>query len=440
MDKVYIYADFDFLEKEELIGTLFHERVRGSDVYSFEFSETWLKSFANINLSPDLQNIKGKQYSQPNEIFSCFADTLPDRWGRNLFRRKEEIEAIKENRIPRKLFDWDYFVNINDFLRIGGIRIKENISGEFLNTQKNSISVPPISNINELLLASQNEEKQQNKNLTAEEKWINQLLFPCTSLGGARPKAGVIDEKGCLYIAKFPSINDNYDVAKWEHLACLLGREVGIETAETELLDLNNKYMTLLSKRFDRNNGKRIHFASAMTLLGLKDGNNARDGYGYIDIADFIISNSENAQKDLEDLYRRVAYNICIGNTDDHFRNHGFLLTKRGWKLAPAYDINPTSYFTQSLLINSKTEKSDIKELLMSHEEYLIPKNRAEKIISEVVDGIRKWKDIARKIKITESEKTIFSKRIEYFITEKEKIDLSKNLYVVKPKKKGFGI
>ncbi len=251
-----------------------------------------------------------------------------------------------------------------------------------------------------------------------EKKWIQQLVHPGTSLGGARPKAGVVDENGKLCVAKFPSRKDDYDVALWEHHSHLLANEAGVTAAVTRVINSGDKYHALLSKRFDRtNDGRRIHFASAMTLLGLTDGCDAKSGNGYIDIVDFILQNCCDVNQNLRQLYRRVAFNIAIGNSDDHFRNHGFLLTQRGWTLAPAYDMNPTLSEYQSLLINSSTNESNLQILLDSAEEYMISYNDARTIIEEVVDGVSKWRDIAVGLGISKREidmfQHVYSKRID---------------------------
>ena len=170
----------------------------------------------------------------------------------------------------------------------------------------------------------------------------------------------------------------------------------------------------MLSRRFDRKeDGKRIHFASAMTLLGLNDGDNANTGHGYLDIVDFILQNCTNVEDNLQELYRRVAFNICIGNTDDHFRNHGFLLTSKGWTLAPAYDMNPTLNEYQSLLINSYTNKSDLNELLNSCEEYMLNSKTAERIISEVVETIKGWRELAMRLGISKQKMDLFSRVLD---------------------------
>ena len=228
-------------------------------------------------------------------------------------------------------------------------------------------------------------------------------------MGGARPKAGVVDEKQQLYVAKFPSRKDDYDVALWEHLSHLLAKEAGVVAAETRIISSGEKYHTLLSKRFDRTeNGRRIHFASAMTLLGLIDGCDAKTGNGYLDIVDFILQNCCDVNENLSQLYRRVAFNIAIGNSDDHFRNHGFLLTSRGWTLSPAYDMNPTLNEYQSLLINSSTNESNLQILFGSCEEYMISKEEARIIINEVIAGVHKWHSIAVSLGIAKREMDMF--------------------------------
>lgn len=225
--------------------------------------------------------------------------------------------------------------------------------------------------------AAQEIETSEEKNLLPAKKWLTQLLHPGTSLGGARPKASVVDKDGRLTVAKFPSRKDDYDVALWEHFCHTMGRKAALNVAETRTI-IGEEYNILLSKRFDRNSdGKRIHFASALTLLGLTDGDNASNGYGYIDIIDFIIQHGSNVEQNLEELYRRVAFYIIVGNSDDHFRNHGFLLTRKGWELSPAYDINPTLSDSQSLLINCNTNESDLNILLESSGDYLLSAKRA---------------------------------------------------------------
>lgn len=414
MKKLYVYADFDWFNDIELIGELGYESLRGSDSYSFKFADSWIKKYNSIQLSNDLNNYPGIQYTQPNkDIFGCFADALPDRWGRTLLLRREQILAQEENRPVKRLSSFDFLVGIDDFSRMGAFRFKEMLDGEFINTT-NSLRIPPLTDLRELIAASKEIEKSENANNIPEKKWITQLVQPGSSLGGARPKANVIDTDKNVYVAKFPSLKDDYDAGLWEHFCHLLAKNAGINNADTKVLAVNEKHHTLLSKRFDRTaEGKRIHFASAMTLLGLNDGDNATTGHGYLDIVDFILSSCTDVDANLCELFRRVAFNICIGNTDDHFRNHGFLLTAKGWTLSPAYDMNPTLNSHQSLLINSKTNVSDLSVLVNSCDEYMLTAQVAKNIINEVVEAIKDWRIIANKIGISKREISLFENVFE---------------------------
>lgn len=414
METLYIYADFDWLEKPELIGRLTYERLRGNGTYGFCFDNDWLKNHSDILISEEVGNFSGFQYSQEEHVFGFVSDTLPDRWGRRLLERKEQTEAIEEKRPKRTLYSYDYLVGIDDYLRMGALRLKKDPDGEFLNSDSRLI-IPPLTSIKELTIAAQEYEKSDEANELPEEKWIRQLAHPGTSLGGARPKANVVDENNHLWIAKFPSRKDVYDMALWEHLCHLLAKEAGINVAETNLIPAgNDSYHALLSKRFDRtDDGKRIHFASAMTMTGLTDGDNHETGHGYLDIVDFIIKGCCDVDENLSELYRRVAFNICVGNSDDHFRNHGFLLTKKGWTLSPAYDLNPTDSMTQSLLIDNDSNESSLKRLLSACDDYYISSETAERILSEVATAISRWETIAKNLHISNEEMNRFAWRLD---------------------------
>lgn len=414
METLYIYADFDWFEKPELVGQITYERLRGNGTYGFCFDNLWLKNHNDIILCEELGNYSGFQFTQEEHVFGCISDTLPDRWGRRLLNRKEQIDAAEEKRPIRTLYSYDYLKGIDDFTRMGALRFKKNQDGDFLNDSE-ELPVPPLTSVKELTIAAQEYEKSDERNELPEKKWICQLEHPGTSLGGARPKANVIDDEKCLWIAKFPSRNDVYDIALWEHFCHLLSREAGIDTAETDLIKAGDKgFHALLSKRFDRTEtGKRIHFASAMTMTGLTDGDNYETGYGYLDIVAFIIEGCVDVYKNLEELYRRVAFNICVGNSDDHFRNHGFLLTKKGWTLAPAYDLNPTDSMTQSLLIDSNSNESSLTRLLKACDDYYISPEKAENIISHVKNAVRHWESIAEKLQIPYSEMERFAWRFD---------------------------
>lgn len=414
MERLLVFADFDWLDKPELVGELCYEKLRGSESYAFRFDDNWLKFHAGIKLSEDINNYPGLQYTQPgNDIFGCFSDALPDRWGRILLKRREQIQASEEKRAVRNLSSFDYLMGIDDFSRMGGFRLKRELDGDFINVSP-SLKIPPLTELRQLVLASQEVEKSEENDVLPEKKWIAQLIQPGTSLGGARPKAGVLDDRGNLCIAKFPSRKDDYDTGLWEHFSHLLARKAGIYAAQTKVLGGLGKYHTLLSKRFDRTDeGKRIHFASSMSLIGLRDGDNAQGGYGYLNIVDFILQSCCDVEKNLQELYRRVAFNICIGNSDDHFRNHGFLLTPRGWTLSPAYDMNPTLNEYQSLLINESSNKADIRTLQESCESYMIKKEVAENIIRQVQAAVAGWENLAILLQIPAREVTMFKDRFK---------------------------
>lgn len=414
MKKLLVYADFDWLKEIELIGELSYETLRGSDSYGFKFSEQWLRQYGSLQLSDDINSFPGMQYTkQGRDIFGCFSDALPDRWGRTLLNRREQLAAAEENRPVRKLSSFDYLMGIDDHSRMGAFRFKESSDGEFINAS-NQIKVPPLTTLRELMHACSEIERSESENILPQKKWLNQLIFPGTSLGGARPKASVVDDKGTLYVAKFPSRNDDYDVGLWEHFCHILAVKAGINAASSSVLKSDERFHTMLSKRFDRvDNGKRIHFASAMTLLGLTDGDNASTGYGYLDIVDFIVRGCTRVEENLQELYRRVAFNIVVGNSDDHFRNHGFLLTAKGWTLSPAYDMNPTLSNEQSLLINRSTNSSDLSILRSACAEYMLEEQTATKIIEEVVVAVKDWRKVATDLRIAKREIDMFAAKLD---------------------------
>ena len=413
MKKLYVYADFDWLDTPQLIGELSYDSVRSSETYGFSYDKEWLSKYGDVLLSEDLQNYPGIQYTRPEkDIFACFSDALPDRWGRTLLNRREQITASEQKRPVRRLTSFDYLMGIDDASRMGGFRFAETPGGKFINCEA-SLRVPPLASVRELMHAAHEIEASEEKHLLPSKKWRAQLLHPGTSLGGARPKASVIDEDGNLTVAKSPSRKDDYNVGQWEHFCHVMGRKAGLNVAETSTIP-GEDYHILLSKRFDRNDsGKRIHFASALTLLGLTDGDNASTGYGYPDIVDFIIQHGSNVEQNLEELYRRVAFYIIVGNSDDHFRNHGFLLTRKGWDLSPAYDINPTLSDNQSLLINSSTSESSLDILLESAGEYMLSIEKAKDIIAEVKSAMKSWRSEARKLGLPQRDIDMFAPRFD---------------------------
>lgn len=411
MEKLDVIASFDWMDKEEKVGSLGYEYLRGSDVFSFEFDKTWLKRYPKIDFGCDLRPYTGVQYSQGNHIFGCFSDTLPDRWGRRLIDLRASLET--EGKASHTLSDWDYLKGVEDEMRMGGFRFQDPIDGSFISSTP-SYSVPPAIHIDELLQAAKEIEKSEYKHLEPEKKWVQRLFQPGSSMGGARPKA-CVQSGGQLYLAKFPSINDDINVSQWEHFAHLMAKECGITVAETQVIKAGTGQDILLSKRFDRTeDNKRIHMASSLTVLGLTDGDGQRNGKGYLDIVDFIISGGGNhIEANLEELYKRVAFNICIGNTDDHFRNHAFLLGKDGWELSPAYDMNPTNSMFQALLIDANTNESSLNHLYNAHKLYMLDETTARGIIMDVTRNMKYWESMAEDIGLPRREITYFTDRFE---------------------------
>ena len=394
------------------MGELSYESLRGEDSYGFSFDEEWLRKAGELLLSADLNNYLGVQYTVTGcDIFGCFSDALPDRWGRTLLNRREQLLAQEEGRPLRRLSSFDYLLGIDDNSRMGGFRFKERADADFINSTP-TLRVPPLANIRDVEFAARQIEQSEQQNELPDKKWIAQLIQPGSSLGGARPKASVIDTDGSLCVAKFPSRQDDWDAELWEHLCHLLAKRAGISVAETRVLQTSDRRHTLISQRFDRTkSGKRIHFASAMTLLGLHDGDNATNGHGYLDIVDFIIRYGADVDNNLRELYRRVAFNICIGNSDDHFRNHGFLLIPKGWTLSPAYDLNPTLSRHQSLLITATSNEADLSLLGDASEEYMLSRPVADSIISEVCDALKDWQTLATQLGVPKREIASFADR-----------------------------
>lgn len=402
----YIQIDMDAksLPQAKPVGALGYDMIRGNAAYQWEYDAHWLHDHRSIQLSGDLLNTGGLQYGA-GRLFCFLQDAMPDRWGRRLIDKRERILAMREGRPVRHLTDIDYLTQIDDTTRMGALRLRE--GEQLLGTQFADTPVPPLAHLREFVDMAQMYERQDEQGGAIREEWLLNLYKQGSSLGGARPKANVRDTDGALWIAKIPSVNDDYDVALWEFWAHRMAKLAGIKVPEMRLLTLpGQKYHTLLSKRFDREGEQRIHFASAMTLCGLQDGADATTGNGYLDIVDVIVGNAGFAdpQSALEQLYRRVAFSICIRNHDDHFRNHGFLLTEKGWVWSPAYDLNPSDFSTQSLLVSRDSNESSLDLLLAAAGEYMLSATQAKQIIDEVRATMQNARQVARKCGISDHE------------------------------------
>ena len=404
---IKVYADWDFMEEVQIMGFLTSQSVRGKEIFSFEYTESWLNHQNPILfLDPHLGFYKGKQYlPEEKNNFGIFLDSSPDRWGRLLMRRREAWQAKEERRDERTLFESDFLLGVFDGHRLGGLRFKLSEDGPFMNDQKKT-ATPPWTSLRELEHASLQLERDDAINDPEYSQWLSVLMDPGSSLGGARPKASVMDEKGHLWMAKFPSSSDEKNTGAWEMVLHELAQACGIYVSEARLQKFSGKHHTFLSKRFDRTDEqKRIHFASAMTLLGLEDGTNDVEGVGYLDLVGFIMQYSADAKIDLEQLWRRMAFNVLVSNTDDHLRNHGFILTPRGWRLSPAYDMNPNEMGNGlTLNISENSNELDISLALETAHLYQLKREHADRILKEMHREISNWRVVAKKFGIRNGE------------------------------------
>ncbi len=388
------------------MGVLSATVSRGKEIFSFFYNEAWLKSTQASVLDPSLQLFSGPQYApQHQENFGIFLDSSPDRWGRFLMNRREAQIARAEGRSPRKLFELDYLLGVYDEHRMGALRFRLDPKGSFLDNDRRYAS-PPWASLRELEHASLELEKCDAERNPAYSKWLQMLIAPGGSLGGARPKASVTDEKQHPWIAKFPSSNDENDIGAWEMVVYKLALCAGIIMPEARVQKFNSRHHTFLSKRFDRSDsGERIQFTSAATLLQRLDGEDATDGVSYLELAEFLIRQGARPNQDLEQLWRRIVFYICISNVDDHLRNHGFLLSPQGWLLSPAYDINPVMNAASLKLNISDSDNSLDLNLARKVAEYFrVKADHANKIIEEVLTAVGNWRAEARLMEISASE------------------------------------
>ncbi len=353
----------------------------------------------SLSLDPELMPYAGRQYPSDKNIFGLFADASPDRWGRVLMNKRERILADKEGRKPNKLYDSDYLLGVYDETRMGGIRFKLDPNGPFLSDDQET-AAPPWATLRTLEEASRHFESDESG---LAEKWLNQLIKPGSSLGGARPKATVIDTKDQLWIAKFPSKNDENDVGAWEMVAHDLAALCGLNVPEAKLEKFSSLGSTFLVKRFDRIRDRRIHFASAMTLLGKTDGASAVDGISYLDIAGIIRSCGAQPKKDLVELWKRIVFNMAITNTDDHLRNHAFILESGGWVLSPLYDVNPVPYGGElSLNVDEEDNSINIRLAIQTAARFGIAETEAQNYAEEILEIVRdNWSKIAANYGLT---------------------------------------
>ena len=396
---IYVYENWSG-DTPVKLGKLYVDQARGSEQYAFEYDEAWLTTsrFAFV-LDPDLSLYKGRQYPIDKNTFGIFSDSAPDRWGRLLMQRREKLVADKEGRKPKKLLDSDYLLGVYDETRMGAIRFCTEDGGPFLSADR-EMAAPPWARLRNLEEASRQFEKDES---SVDNKWLRQLIGPGSSLGGARPKATVQALDGSLWIAKFPSKHDDNNTGAWEKVVHDLARMCGLNVPESRLETFSNLGSTFLVKRFDRDGGRRIHFASAMTMLGKVDGASSADGTSYLELVSFLRANGASPKTDLVELFRRVVFNMAVSNTDDHLRNHGFILTRTGWSLSPLFDVNPIPYGEYlSLNVSEEDSTIDFDLAIDTAEYYGISDKEAKKITEEISAAVRSnWERLALSYKLS---------------------------------------
>ena len=402
--QVDVVLDADLLTTPQRVGTLFHTSAHGTSVFSFRYDPDWLKRPDAFEIDPELSLHEGESYpGTASGAFRIFLDSAPDRWGRALLDRREILRARDEKRSPRSQTEWDYLLGVHDGCRLGALRFRRDDAAPFLDDDPHR-AAPPLSTLRDLGAAAAALEDPDAPEHPEFRTWLTQLLIPGSSLGGARPKANFTDVDGSLWIAKFPSRNDRRDVGAWEMVLHTLARKVGINVPAARLLDLESEHRTYACQRFDRLPGdRRRFFVSAMTLLGKNDG----DGGSYLELAEFLSTrgSATHRKQDLRELWMRVAFNLLVSNTDDHLRNHGFILEADGWRLAPAYDVNPNvEKTTHTLAIDERDASPDIQLALKTAEYYLLKPDEAHRLLESIAEAVKRWSAVAAKLRIPRAE------------------------------------
>lgn len=388
-DTFEVFLDAAELGVQQQVGSLYRHDVRTDLAASFEYAPTWLASQQVFMLDPRLELWNGEQHPPAKTpAFGIFMDSAPDRWGRVLMERREAA-AEREKRPMRKLQETDFLLGVHDLTRVGALRFRQP-NGPFLDDSVNA--APPVTSLAELAYICQRVEEPGIEKLPEYEKWLAMLIAPASSLGGARPKANFSGADGQLWIAKFPAGEDRYDVGGWEYLVHCLAERAGIWVPESQLMRLANQYGTFCVERFDRKGNSRRMYASAMTLLEYQDGDS---GAGYLDLAEFISDNGaqDHIASDLAQLFRRVVFNVLIGNRDDHLRNHGFIREPSGWRLSPAFDMNPSPVKAEhALTLDGQSAHPSLESVLRTAELYRLAPSAATAIVDEVRTMVATWK------------------------------------------------
>jgi serine/threonine-protein kinase HipA len=398
-----VWADWLELGGARPMGRLTADVVRGREVFRFTYDDAWLAGGEARQLDPRLALGAGAQFPPSGQVtFGVFLDSCPDRWGRVLLDRREAARARIEGRSPRRLLESDYLLGVYDGHRLGALRFSAEHEGRFLDDD-DALASPPWTSLRELEHVSRRLEEDGAAEQPEYLRWLTMLVAPGRSLGGARPKASVVDPDGALWIAKFPSRDDDHDVGAWEMVAHRIAERAGVDVASARCERFASRHHTFLARRFDRVGEARRHFASAMTHLERADGES--EGASYLELAEVLIRHGAQPQVDLEQLWRRIVLFVAISNVDDHLRNHGFLLDRRGWLLAPAYDVNPVPWGEGLTLAISETDNAQELELVMEVAPYFrVSPARARSVRDEVLRAARGWREVATELGLDRTE------------------------------------
>ena len=397
-----VWADWADLTERQKFGEVVVSRQRGHSTAGFIFNDDWLERQDLRTIDPDVMPFRGPQYPKEGRtIFGFLTDSAPDRWGRVLMQRREAVLAREAGRPVRHLDDYDYLLGVHDRARLGALRFRASEAGPFL-ARDDPWATPPWTRLRELEAAARAVDSPQGND--EDSKWLEMIFAPGSSLGGARPKATVQDDEGHLWIAKFPSHRDVVDVGAWEYVVHQLAEDAGLVVPEAQLQQMTPVGTTFLVRRFDRTpDNRRVHFASAMTLLGRTD----NDGYPttYIDMAEAISRFGEQPDKDLVELWSRIVFFMAVSNFDDHLRNHGFLLGRRGWRLSPVYDVNPDpTRKSLSLAVDTGDNRPDFDLALSVCHYFGLKKATAQKRMTDILGAVAQWRSRAQHLAIPRQE------------------------------------
>jgi serine/threonine-protein kinase HipA len=398
MDKdVFVYVDLNGAPL--LAGRLWARARKGKESATFEYSQSWLEHAERFALEPALTLGPGPFHTGADTtMFGAIGDSAPDRWGRALMRRMERRRAEREGQTPRTLTEMDYLLLVDDEARGGALRFSEAEGGPFLR-HEDAKRIPPLLELPKLLSAAERVIEQ-----TDTEDDLQLLFAPGSSLGGARPKASVRDKDGHLAVAKFPRKDDEIHAVLWESVALALARKAKIAVPDSRVETAADKPVLVL-RRFDRQGNTRVPFLSAMSMLGAKD----NETHSYLEIVDALRRYGAAPKADMEALWRRIVFSVLISNTDDHLRNHGFLYVGNdGWRLSPAYDLNPTPTDIKPRILSTTINEDDgtaSLALAMSVAKYFeLDEKDAGRIAREVGKAVSGWREEAARQGLTKNE------------------------------------